>query len=104
MEELPDVTQEFRLPSPEDMETREFHEDIMRMVDRLNRESINIMGADGFARIGMKVKSLDRVPEDGSVRWYITLFNPEHPDSEQDTIRMTLGDFQKQRYVEVVER
>ena len=48
-----DITQEFRSPLPEDAETREFHEDIMRMVERLNQEEIDIMGADGFIRLPM---------------------------------------------------
>lgn len=85
-------------------ETREFHEDILRMVDRLNRETIDVMPPDGFVRTDMKVRTIERARQGSAEEWYITLFDPANPDSEQDTLRMTLGDFMKSRVERVVEQ
>jgi len=90
--------------SPEDAETREFHEDVLRMIERLNRETIDIWGTDGFLRTGLKVKTIDRVREKGSDVWHVTVFNPEYPDSALDTMRLTLSEFQERRMERVIEQ
>jgi hypothetical protein len=80
-------------------ETREYHPDIMELVEVLNRETYDLYAPDGYVRTGLKVKTLER---NGDI-WMITLFNPQQPFSANDTVTMSLGQFEKERGRPVIE-
>jgi hypothetical protein len=88
-------------PSHLSENTQEYHPDIEKMKELLQNEGpFTIMAPDGFVRSGLQVLSIDRINEQGVDRWEVTLYNPEDPESEQDSIRMSLGEFEKARLTE----
>ena len=96
------ATQPFKpiRPEKQDTDTRELHPDVLEFAG----QKFDIMGPDGFFHEGMMVRDIEKRGQD----WIVTLYNPdkyspENPDSEKDTLTMTIEAFKKEIAREVVE-